>query len=83
MYYRCLQEGNFCNDSKQTLILLRRGNKTPEEPSSFSTLTILEEAGKLLERNTYIRTVKTAETNSKIGSTDSEKRNPPLEKSDL
>ena len=47
----CLQDGCFLAQWKvQSLVLLPKGNKPPDEPSSYRPLCLLDIAGKLFER---------------------------------
>lgn len=51
LYNKCLSEGCFPARWKvQRLVLLPKGNKPPEQPSSYRPLCILDSAGKILER---------------------------------
>ena len=51
MYTRCLQEGVFPDKwRQQRLVLLPKGRKPPDEPSSYRPLCMLDTAGKILER---------------------------------
>lgn len=51
MYNRCLQEETFPDKWKQQrLVLLPKGKKPPDEPSSYRPLCMLDTAGKILER---------------------------------
>ena len=51
MYNRCLQEGVFPTKWKQQrLVLLPKGKKPPDEPSSYRPLCMLDPAGKIFER---------------------------------
>lgn len=50
-YNSCLTEGTFPKQwKKQRLVLLPKGKKPPEEPSSYRPLCMLDTAGKILER---------------------------------
>lgn len=56
MYNRCLQEGDFPTEwKKQRLVLLPKGKKPPDDPSSYRPLCLLDTAGKILERIIYMR----------------------------
>ena len=51
VYNTCLQEGIFpAKWKKQRLVLLPKGQKPPDEPSSYRPLCMLDTAGKILER---------------------------------
>lgn len=51
VYNTCIQEGTFPDRWKrQRLVLLPKGNKPPEDPSSYRPLCMLDTAGKVLER---------------------------------
>ena len=51
MYNRCLQEGIFpAKWKQQRLVLLPKGKKPPDEPSSYRPLCMLDTAGKFFER---------------------------------
>lgn len=51
MYNSCLSEGTFpVQWKRQRLVLLPKGNKPPEEASSYRPLCMLDTAGKILER---------------------------------
>lgn len=51
MYNTCLSEGTFPVQWKQQrLVLLPKGNKPPEEASSYRPLCMLDTAGKIFER---------------------------------
>lgn len=55
-YNRCLDEGTFPEVWKrQRLVLIPKGNKDPEQPSSYRPLCMLDTAGKILERIIYNR----------------------------
>ena len=55
-YNTCLREGVFPACWKQqTLILLPKGNKSPDEPSSYRPICLLDTVGKILERIIYNR----------------------------
>lgn len=50
-YNTCLKEGTFPSQWKvQRLVLLPKGQKPPEEPSSYRPICLLDTAGKVLER---------------------------------
>ncbi|GBO99906.1 Retrovirus-related Pol polyprotein from type-1 retrotransposable element R1 [Eumeta japonica] len=50
-YNSCLKEGTFPRKWKQQrLVLLPKGKKPPEEPSSYRPLCMLDTAGKIFER---------------------------------
>lgn len=50
-YDTCLKDGNFPSRWKQQrLVLLPKGKKPPDEPSSYRPLCMLDTAGKILER---------------------------------
>ncbi|CAD6235046.1 GSCOCG00012408001-RA-CDS [Cotesia congregata] len=50
-YNACLKEGTFPRKWKQQrLVLLPKGKKPPEEPSSYRPLCMLDTAGKIFER---------------------------------
>lgn len=50
-YNACLVEGVFPSRwKKQRLVLLPKGNKPPDEPSSYRPICLLDTAGKVLER---------------------------------
>lgn len=56
VYDSCLQEGTFPTTWKQQrLVLLPKGKKPPEEPSSYRPLCMLDSAGKILERIVHKR----------------------------
>ena len=56
MYNTCLAEGTFPERWKrQRLVLLPKGNKPPEEPSSYRPLCMLDSSGKTLERFIFNR----------------------------
>lgn len=56
VYDTCLREGTFPQKWKeQRLVLLPRGKKPPDEPSSYRPLCMLDTAGKILERIIYQR----------------------------
>ena len=56
VYNACLQEGVFPRKWKQQrLVLLPKGKKPPDEPSSYRPLCMLDAAGKILERIIYRR----------------------------
>ena len=51
MYTRCLREGVFPDKwGQQRLVLLPKGRKPLDEPSSYRPLCMLDTAGKILER---------------------------------
>ncbi|GBO99081.1 Probable RNA-directed DNA polymerase from transposon X-element [Eumeta japonica] len=51
VYNTCLKEGTFPRKWKQQrLVLLPKGKKPPEEPSSYRPLCMLDTAGKIFER---------------------------------
>lgn len=51
VYDKCLKEGTFPRKWKQQrLVLLPKGKKPPEEPSSYRPLCMLDTAGKIFER---------------------------------
>jgi len=51
MYNACLKEGIFPDKWKwQRLVLLPKGKKPPDEPSSYRPLCMLDTAGKIFER---------------------------------
>lgn len=51
VYNNCLQNGIFPKQwKKQRLVLIPKGNKPPEEPSSYRPLCMLDTAGKVFER---------------------------------
>ncbi|GBP20510.1 Retrovirus-related Pol polyprotein from type-1 retrotransposable element R1 [Eumeta japonica] len=51
VYNTCLKEGTFPREWKQQrLVLLPKGKKPPEEPSSYRPLCMLDTAGKIFER---------------------------------
>lgn len=51
VYDTCLKEGTFPQKWKQQrLVLLPKGKKPPEEPSSYRPLCMLDTAGKIFER---------------------------------
>lgn len=50
MYTKCLREGVFPKAwKKQRLVLIPKGDKPPDEPSSYRPLCMLDTAGKILE----------------------------------
>ena len=50
-YDACLAEGTFpCRWKKQKLVLIPKGNKPPDDPSSYRPICLLDTAGKVLER---------------------------------
>ena len=56
MYNTCLAEGTFSERWKwQRLVLLPKGNKPPEEPSSYRPLCMLDSSGKTLEHFIFNR----------------------------
>lgn len=62
MYNACLQEGIFSEKWKQQrLVLLPKGKKPPDEPSSYRPLCMLDTAGKVLERIIHRRIEEVAE----------------------
>lgn len=64
---KCLEEGVFPKQWKlQNLVLLPKGNKPPEEPSSHRPICLLDSMGKVLERVVYNRLLKTAEENEAL-----------------
>lgn len=55
-YDACLAEGVFPSRwKKQRLVLLPKGNKPPDDPSSYRPICLLDTAGKVLERIIYNR----------------------------
>ena len=51
LWNSCLKEGTFLEQwKKQRLVLLPKGKKPPEEPSSYRPICMLDTAGKILER---------------------------------
>lgn len=57
MYNTCLTEGTFPARWKvQRLVLLPKGDKPPDDPSSYRPLCMLDTAGKILERIILNRT---------------------------
>jgi len=55
-YNTCLKEGSFPRIWKrQRLVLLPKGKKPPDEPSSYRPLCMLDTAGKILERIVHQR----------------------------
>ena len=51
LYNVCLQEGTFPQRWKrQRLVLIPKGDKPPEEPSSYRPLCMIDTAGKVLEK---------------------------------
>lgn len=55
-YNTCLKEGTFPMKWKQQrLVLLPKGKKPPDEPSSYRPLCMLDTAGKILERIVHQR----------------------------
>lgn len=51
VFTRCLREGNFPDNWKVAkLVLLRKGDKPLESPSSYRPICLLDAAGKVLER---------------------------------
>lgn len=51
MYSRCMTNGVFPKPWKRArLVLLRKGNKPPDQPSSYRPLCMLDTTGKLYER---------------------------------
>lgn len=62
MYNRCLQEGTFpAKWKRQRLVLLPKGKKPSDEPSSYRPLCMLDTAGKVFERVIYGRIEEIAE----------------------
>lgn len=62
MYNTCFREGTFPSKWKQQrLVLLPKGKKPPDEPSSYRPLCILDTAGKVLERFIHGRIEEVAE----------------------
>ncbi|KMQ84101.1 reverse transcriptase, partial [Lasius niger] len=56
VYNTCLQEGTFpAKWKQQRLVLLPKGKKPPDEPSSYRSLCMLDTAGKILERIVHRR----------------------------
>lgn len=56
VYDTCLKEGTFPRKWKrQRLVLLPKGRKPPEEPSSYRPLCMLDTAGKIFERIVHQR----------------------------
>ena len=56
VYNSCLQEGVFPNRWKQQrLVLLPKGKKPPDDPSSYRPICLLDTAGKVLEKILYSR----------------------------
>lgn len=59
---KCLDEGVFPDQWKlQNLVLLPKGNKPPEDPSSYRPICLLDTMGKILERLIYNRLLDVAE----------------------
>lgn len=55
-YNACLAEGTFPRQWKrQKLVLLPKGNKPPDDPSSYRPICLLDSVGKVLERIIYNR----------------------------
>lgn len=51
LYTRCLAEGKFpLQWKRQRLVLIPKGDKPPEQPSSYRPLCMLDTVGKVLER---------------------------------
>ncbi|CAH2092422.1 unnamed protein product [Euphydryas editha] len=62
VYNKCLIEGLFpLKWKQQRLVLLPKGKKPPEEPSSYRPLCMLDTAGKVLERILHRRIEKVVE----------------------
>ena len=56
MYNRCLQEGYFPAKWKlQSLVILSKRKKPPDQPSAYRPLCMLDSVGKILERIVYTR----------------------------
>lgn len=56
VYGSCLREGIFPeNWKRQRLVLLPKGKKPPDDPSSYRPICMLDTAGKILERLIYNR----------------------------
>lgn len=56
VYSACLREGIFpARWKQQRLVLLPKGKKPPDEPSSYRPLCMLDTAGKILERIVHRR----------------------------
>ena len=64
MYDACLREGVFPKQWKvQKLVLIPKGQKPPDEPSSYRPICLLDSAGKLFERVIYNRLEQYIESN--------------------
>jgi len=51
LYNRCLKEGCFPSEWKMAnLVLIPKGGKPGDSPSSYRPICLLDEAGKILER---------------------------------
>ena len=62
VYNECLSEGIFpAKWKEQRLVLLPKGKKPPDEPSSYRPLCMLDTAGKILERIVHRRIEAAAE----------------------
>jgi len=62
IYNVCLKEGTFPEKWKwQRLVLLPKGKKPPDEPSSYRPLCMLDTAGKVFERIIHNRIEKVAD----------------------
>ncbi|KMQ83866.1 reverse [Lasius niger] len=61
MYNACLQRGVFPGRWKQQRLVLPKGRKPPDEPSSYRPLCMIDTAGKVLERIIHRRIEKVAE----------------------
>lgn len=59
---KCLDEGVFPDQWKlQHLVLLPKGNKPPDDPSSYRPICLLDTVGKILEKIIYNRLLDVAE----------------------
>lgn len=64
---QCLNEGTFPTNWKlQRLVLLPKDTKSPNEPSSYRPICLLDSMGKMLERAIYKRLLDVAEINGAL-----------------
>lgn len=59
---KCLDDGVFPEQWKlQQLVLLPKGDKSPDDPSAYRPICLLDTIGKILERIVYVRLLTVAE----------------------
>ena len=67
VFQGCLGEGVFPDQWKlQQLVLLPKGNKSPDDPSAYRPICLLDTIGKVLERIISKRLLKVAEDNGAL-----------------